>query len=267
MMNLNNKRHLYHILERSPWPLLVSLSVFLLVSGLVCFMHRIEYGALLLCIGLFSLLFSMYVWWRDVIREATYRGDHTIIVQRGLKIGFGLFLISEIMFFFGFFWAFFACSLSPSIFLGAIWPPTNIKPLNPIGVPLLNTVILLLSGFAITWVHYSILTRKHEEAIIGFIVTIFLAILFTGLQINEYFVAPFNISDGVYGSSFFCLTGLHGFHVIIGSIFIIVCFIRFLLGHFTSKHHIGFELATWYWHFVDIVWIFLFAFVYVWGGW
>jgi len=262
-----NNRHLYHILERSPWPLAVSLSVFLLVSGVVSFMHRVEYGALLLLIGLFSLFYSMYVWWRDIVREATYRGDHTIIVQRGLKIGFILFTGSEVMFFLGFFWAYFASSLSPSIFLGAVWPPINIHPLNPWGVPVLNTVILLLSGISITWAHFSILSNKYDEGVMAFCITIFLAIVFTGLQVGEYFMAPFNISDSVYGSAFYSLTGLHGLHVIIGTIFISVSFARFLLGHFTSSHHIGFELASWYWHFVDVVWLFLFVFIYIWGSW
>jgi cytochrome c oxidase subunit 3 len=246
---------------------MVSLNVFLVVSGLVCFMHRVQYGALLLLIGLISLLISMYVWWRDVIRESTYKGEHTLIVQRGLKYGFILFLMSEIMFFFGFFWAFFASSLSPSIFIGGVWPPVNINPLNPWGVPLLNTAILLLSGLSITWVHFSILAKNYNDAIFGFVVTLFLAVLFTSLQISEYLVAPFNISDSVYGSAFYSLTGLHGFHVIIGTILITVCFIRFLLGHFTAKHHIGFELASWYWHFVDVVRLFLFVFVYIWGSW
>lgn len=264
---LNNKRHLYHILERSPWPLVVSISVFLLLSGVLSYMHRIQYGGILFILGILALLFSMYIWWRDVIRESTYKGDHTIIVQRGLKIGFILFIISEIMFFFGFFRAYFASSLTPSIFLGSVWPPVNIQPLNPWGVPFLNTAILLLSGFSITWVHFSILSKKYDEAIIGFFITLTLAIVFTGLQINEYLNSPFNISDSVYGSAFYSLTGLHGFHVVIGTIFISVCFGRFLLGHFTPLHHIGFELASWYWHFVDVVWLFLFAFIYIWGSW
>lgn len=264
---MTNKRHLYHILERSPWPLAVAVSVFILVSGVASFMHRIEYGAILLMIGLVSLIYSMYLWWRDVIREATFRGDHTIIVQRGLKIGFILFTGSEVMFFFGFFWAYFASSLSPSIFLGAVWPPVNINPLNPFGVPLLNTVILLLSGVSITWAHFSILSKKYDEGIVAFCITLFLAVVFTSLQFSEYLIAPFNISDSVYGSAFYSLTGLHGLHVIIGTIFISVSFARFLLGHFTASHHIGFELASWYWHFVDVVWPFLFVFVYIWGSW
>lgn len=261
------KRHLYHILEKSPWPFLLSLSVFFVVSGFACYMHRIEYGFFLFLLGFFSFICCITVWWRDVIRESTYKGEHTIVVQRGLKYGFMLFIASEVMFFFGFFRAFFASSLTPSIFIGAIWPPVNINSLNPWGIPLLNTVILLLSGFSITWAHFSLLTNKYINAIYAFLITIILAIVFTCMQISEYFNAPFNISDSVYGSVFFSLTGLHGIHVIIGTFFIVVCFIRFLFGHFTSTHHLGFEMASWYWHFVDVVWLFLFVFVYIWGNW
>lgn len=267
MENFLKKRHLYHILEESPWPFFVSLSIFILVSGIACYMHRVEYGGMLLLLGLFLIIFSTYFWWRDVIRESTYKGEHTLIVQRGLKLGFFLFIISEIMFFLGFFWAFFASSMSPSIFLGAIWPPVNIHTLNPLGVPFLNTSILILSGFSITWTHYNIISKQYDNAIIGFCTTLSLALLFTLLQIGEYLEAPFNITDGIYGSVFYSLTGLHGLHVIIGTIFIGVCFVRFIFGHFTPIHHIGFELASWYWHFVDIVWLFLFAFVYIWGNW
>jgi len=165
-----------------------------------------------------------------------------------------------------FFELFFHSSLSPSVFLGLIWPPVNIIVLNPWSIPLLNTVILLLSGLSITWVHFGLIAGKYMQVYYGFLVTLFLAVLFTGLQVGEYMNAPFNITDSVYGSSFFSLTGLHGLHVVIGSIFIFVCFIRFLKFHFTTKHHLGFEFASWYWHFVDVVWLFLFVFVYIWSS-
>lgn len=209
----------------------------------------------------------MSIWWRDIIRESTYQGNHTLIVQIGLKIGFILFICSEIVFFGGFFWAFFHLSLSPSILLGAVWPPVNIISLNPYGIPMLNTVILLLSGFSITWVHFSLILGDYDSVNLGFFITLSLAILFTFLQISEYLMSPFNISDSVYGSVFFSLTGLHGLHVIIGSIFIAVCYYRFFNNEFTIKHHLGFEFATWYWHFVDVVWLFLYIFVYIWGNW
>jgi len=261
------KTQLYHIVHVSHLLLSTSVGVLLITSGFVCYMHRVVNGMFLVILGLSILILSLFVWWRDVIRESTYQGNHTLIVQRGLKIGFVLFICSEVVFFGGFFWAFFHSSLSPSVLLGAVWPPVNITGLNAFGVPMLNTAILLLSGFSITWVHFSIISGNAIEANYGFLVTLFLAILFTLLQLGEYMTSPFNISDSVYGSAFFSLTGLHGLHVIIGSIFIAVCYFRFLNNHFTVKHHLGFEFASWYWHFVDVVWLFLYAFVYLWGNW
>ena len=261
------KKHLYHLVDRSPWPFTTSMGALFLTSGLVCYIHRIQYGLFVFLLGLLILVMSVYVWWRDVVRESTYQGNHTLIVQRGLKLGFILFIVSEVAFFGGFFWAFFHSSLSPSVLLGGVWPPVNITPLNPWGVPLLNTAILLLSGLAITWVHFSIIYGDADSANNGFIVTILLALAFTALQIGEYLTAPFNISDSVFGSAFYSLTGLHGAHVIIGTIFISVCYYRFLNAHFTTKHHLGFEFASWYWHFVDVVWLFLYVFVYIWGTW
>jgi len=261
------KTHLYHIVDVSPWPLSTSIGALLLTSGFVCYMHRVTNGMFLFLLGLFIFVLSLFVWWRDVVRESTYQGNHTLIVQRGLKIGFILFICSEVVFFGGFFWAFFHSSLSPSILLGAVWPPVNIVGLNAFGVPMLNTAILLLSGFSITWVHFALIYGNAIEANYGFLVTLALAIFFTILQIGEYLTSPFNISDSVYGAAFFSLTGLHGFHVIVGSIFILVCYIRFLNNEFTVKHHLGFEFASWYWHFVDVVWLFLYAFVYLWGNW
>jgi len=261
------KRHLYHLVDKSPWPILSASSVFLAMIGFACYMHRIEYGYLIFCIGLSTLIYVLINWWKDVIRESTYQGNHSLIVQKGLKMGFIFFIASEVMFFAGFFWAFFHSSLSPSVLLGAIWPPVNIVPLSPWGVPMLNTAILLLSGFSITWVHFAIISGLFNLAFYGFVVTLVLAITFTALQIGEYLNAPFNISDSVFGTVFYSLTGLHGLHVIIGSIFIFVCFLRFLNIHFTTNHHLGFEFASWYWHFVDVVWLFLYVFVYIWGSW
>lgn len=258
---------MYHLVDRSPWPILGSLAAFFLTSGFVLYMHRIEHGFYVFSMGLLMLILVLIVWWRDVIRESTYQGNHTLIVQRGIKIGFILFLVTEIMFFSGFFWAFFHSSLSPSVFVGSVWPPVNVVFLNPWGVPMLNTVILLLSGCSITWAHFSIISGNYINARNAFIITIILAFLFTLLQISEYLEAPFNISDSIYGTVFFSLTGLHGFHVIIGTIFILVCFYRLINLHYTTSHHIGFELASWYWHFVDVVWLFLYVFIYIWGSW
>ncbi|HEY4874958.1 MAG TPA: cytochrome c oxidase subunit 3, partial [Puia sp.] len=208
----------------------------------------------------------MSIWWRDVIREATFEGMHTRIVQRGLRLGFVLFIVSEVMFFFAFFWAFFHSSLAPTIQIGSIWPPAGIEVFNPFGIPFYNTYILLLSGVTITITHHAMINGDARIAKLNFLKTIFLACMFTSLQVFEYLEAPFTIADGIYGSTFYMATGFHGMHVIIGTIFIAVCFVRLIFSHFTKQHHIGFEAATWYWHFVDVVWLFLFVSIYWWGS-
>jgi cytochrome c oxidase subunit 3 len=267
-MVLKKKRinHGFHMVTRSPWPLFVSLSALFLTLGLTAYMHMYSGGGVLFGIGFVSLLAVLAFWWRDVIREATFEGKHTQIVQLNHKFGFVLFIVSEIMFFFAFFWAFFHSSLSPAIEIGCIWPPAGVIPFNPWKVPLLNTFILLLSGLTITVCHHSILLGEAMRCENFFFFTILLAVLFTLVQLYEYRTSAFSISDGVYGSTFFMATGFHGLHVLIGTIFITVCFIRALNGHFTKQHHVGFECAAWYWHFVDVVWLFLFVVVYWWGG-
>jgi cytochrome c oxidase subunit 3 len=211
------------------------------------------------------ILFLMYCWWRDVIREGTFEGQHTESVQTGLKWGVLLFILSEVMFFFAFFWAFFHSSFNPSPVIGGVWPPIFMTVLDPWKIPLLNTVILLTSGATITWAHHSIVWGSRKQASTALVVTIILAVIFTALQAFEYVTSPFNISDSVYGSTFFMATGFHGFHVFIGTCFIAVCLVRLLLNHFTREHHFGFEAAAWYWHFVDVVWLFLFLTIYWWG--
>jgi cytochrome c oxidase subunit 3 len=229
-------------------------------------MHGFEGGSLGLSFGILMIIYSMFVWWRDIIREATFEGHHTQVVQLGLRYGMILFIVSEIMFFFAFFWAFFHSSLAPTVEIGAVWPPKGIEVLNPWEVPFLNTVILLTSGAAVTWAHHAILAGERQQAINSLIVTIVLAVLFTGFQAAEYVEAPFTIADSVYGSTFFIATGFHGFHVFVGTVFLSVCLIRQIQNHFTRKHHFGFEAAAWYWHFVDVVWLFLFVAIYWWGG-
>jgi cytochrome c oxidase subunit 3 len=256
----------FHLVDPSPWPLLASLSAFNLTVGGVLYMHSYKFGGSILLIGFISLVLSSFLWWRDVIRESTFRGKHTKAVQNGLKNGMLLFIVSEVMFFFAFFWAFFACSLSPALSVGCIWPPTGIDVLNPWEIPLLNTGILLLSGATCTLAHYTILLGNRNKSLTSLGLTIFLGFLFSLLQLLEYYEANFNISDGIYGSVFFMTTGFHGFHVLIGSIFLGVCLIRLLKNHFTREHHVGFELAAWYWHFVDVVWLGLFVSLYWWGG-
>ncbi len=265
-----NKKNLYghgfHLVDPSPWPIISAFSALFLTVGGVFYMHGHMSDTFLWKYGLFMILFMMFVWWRDIIREGTYEGQHTKSVQTGLKIGMLLFIASEVMFFFAFFWAFFHSSLNPSIALGAVWPPAFLVTLNPWKVPLLNTLILLTSGASVTWAHHAIFMGSKKVVMQALTITIFLAIVFTLLQAFEYVTAPFNISDGVYGSTFYMATGFHGFHVFIGTCFLTVCLVRVYFNHFTRTHHFGFEAAAWYWHFVDVVWLFLFVTIYWWGG-
>lgn len=259
-----HQTHAYHIVNPSPWPLTGALSALLLTSGLVIWFHY--HSSILLSLGLLANILTIYQWWRDIIREGTYQGHHTPIVQKGLRYGIVLFIVSEVFFFAGFFWAFYHSSLAPTHDLGGCWPPTGIIPLNPLEVPLLNTSVLLASGVSITWAHHSLIEGKRNHINQALSITILLGLYFTILQASEYFETPFSISDGIYGSTFFIATGFHGLHVIIGSSFLIVCLLRQLKFHFTSKHHFGFEAAAWYWHFVDVVWLFLYVSIYWWGS-
>nr|QRZ02802.1 cytochrome c oxidase subunit III [Papio anubis] len=261
---MTHQLHAYHMVKPSPWPLTGALSAFLLTSGLIMWFHF--YSAALLTLSLLTNALTMYQWWRDIIRESTYQGHHTMPVQKSLRYGMTLFIISEVFFFAGFFWAFYHSSLAPTPRLGCHWPPTGITPLNPLEVPLLNTSVLLASGVTITWAHHSLMSGSRKQTIQALLITILLGTYFTLLQISEYFEAPFTISDGIYGSTFFIATGFHGLHVIIGSTFLLTCLIRQLFYHFTSSHHFGFEAATWYWHFVDVIWLFLYISIYWWGS-
>nr|YP_010439965.1 cytochrome c oxidase subunit III [Mastax latefasciata]UTD45011.1 cytochrome c oxidase subunit 3 [Mastax latefasciata] len=259
-----HSNHPYHLVDYSPWPLTGSLGTMILVSGLIKWFHQFNMN--LLMIGLLITLLTMIQWWRDVIREGTFQGLHTYNVTMGLRWGMILFITSEIFFFISFFWAFFHSSLSPAIELGMQWPPIGIKPFNPLQIPLLNTLILLTSGITVTWAHHSLMSNNYNETIKSLTLTVLLGIYFTILQAFEYIEAPFTISDSVYGSTFFMATGFHGLHVIIGTIFLLICLIRQYYNHFSQIHHFGFEAAAWYWHFVDVVWLFLYISIYWWGG-
>lgn len=259
-------KHSWHLVDPSPWPFVASISAFSITTGGVLFMHKYSGGAHLLLVGFSLLLLVMYVWWRDVVREATYEKNHTASVQRGLRLGMILFIISEVMFFFAFFWAFFHSSFSPVFNIGSVWPPKCVVPISAFGIPLTNTFFLLSSGATVTWAHHAILTRNKKHAIISLLFTVLLAVIFTLFQVVEYYEASFSISDSVFGSCFYMLTGFHGFHVFIGTCSLIVALIRIVLNHMTSNHHFGFESAAWYWHFVDVVWLILFVTVYWWGG-
>ncbi len=260
------QKHNFHMVDPSPWPLFASISSLFLTFGGVLYMHRYLLGFQIFIFGVLFLLTVFFFWWRDVIRESTFQGYHTTVVVKGLKLGVILFIVSEIMFFFGFFWAFFHSSLAPTIDIGSIWPPAGIISFDPWGIPFLNTSILLLSGVSITAAHHYLLMGKYDLTKEAFIITLILAVYFTLLQIFEYLEAPFNISDSVYGSVFFMATGFHGFHVFVGTVFIAVNFFRFLNLQLSKNHHVGFESAAWYWHFVDVVWIILFVVIYWWGG-
>jgi cytochrome c oxidase subunit 3 len=261
-----NPTHGYHLVDPSPWPFVGAISTLMTTIGAVMYMHSFIGGNILLSSGIIMIIVTMILWWRDIIREATFQGHHTHIVQKGLRYGMILFITSEVFFFIAFFWAFFHSSLAPSVELGAVWPPKGIEVLNPWEVPLLNTVILLSSGATVTWAHHAIISGDRFGAIIGLTLTVVLALIFTGLQGLEYFEAPFTIADGIYGSTFFIATGFHGLHVIIGTIFLTVCLVRLIKYHFTKHHHFGFEAAAWYFHFVDVVWLFLFVSIYWWGA-
>jgi len=265
-MNTNIKRHPFHIVDPSPWPFLGSISALGLTLGAVLYFHGFNKGELLLFSSFIHLLLVCYGWWRDVIDEATFQGCHTKKVQRGLRIGMILFIVSEAMFFFSLFWAFFHSSLAPVVEIACAWPPYGIRPLHTWGLPLTNTFTLLASAASITLSHRALMLHKYKQAKHSLVVTIELAICFTIFQYTEYIESEFCINDAVYGSVFFLLTGFHGLHVIIGTIFLFICYLRHCECHFTARRHLGFEMAIWYWHFVDVVWIFVFVFVYWWGN-
>nr|AYN50366.1 cytochrome c oxidase subunit 3 [Litostylus pudens] len=258
------KNHPYHLVDQSPWPLLGSLGVFTSMMGLIKWFHLQSPN--LLFLGFTIILLVMYQWWRDVVREATFQGLHTHKVTLGLRWGMILFITSEVFFFLAFFWAFLHSSLSPSVELGMNWPPKGIKPFNPLEIPLLNTLILLTSGLTVTWAHHSIMENDYYQSLQGLTLTVILGFYFSLLQLYEYMEAPFTIADSVYGSTFFMTTGLHGLHVLIGSTFLFICLMRLFFNHFSSIHHFGFEAAAWYWHFVDVVWLFLYILIYWWGS-
>ncbi len=261
---MKNLIHPFHIVEISPWPLLISLSILTRTSSLTILIHFKNFFPL--TINIIMIIILAHIWWKDIYRESSSQGKHSKKVIKGLKIGIILFILSETLFFIAFFWAYFHSTLNPNIELGAVWPPAFIEPLSPIKVPLLNTLILLYSGASVTWGHHSIIINKIKNAKISLIVTIILGLWFTIVQAIEYVETSFSIRDSIYGASFFILTGFHGLHVILGTTFLIINFIHLNKKLISKDHHIGFELAAWYWHFVDVVWLFLYFSVYWWGS-
>jgi len=285
MADAHKVNHDYHIIDPSPWPFIGAIGGLMMAIGGVAYMrwlHESEFAIAgvnianpwLLFIGLIVVLYTMYAWWNDTIKEA-HEGSHTQVVSIHLRYGMILFIASEVMFFVAWFWAFFDASLFPdeiqqvsrTAYTGGVWPPEGIEVLDPLHLPLFNTIILLLSGTTVTWAHHSLIHNERGMLKLMLALTVALGILFSCVQFYEYAVAPFAFKDSIYGSTFFMATGFHGFHVLVGTIFLIICLLRAMAGHFTPKQHFGFEAAAWYWHFVDVVWLFLFFAIYVWGSW
>ncbi len=272
-MSSHAVEHDYHLVNPSPWPLVGSAAALTLTLGIVIWMKGLfgipagsPWVALL---GMLGVIFTMFGWWSDVLREGR-EGDHTPVVELAMRYGMLLFIASEVMFFVGWFWMFFEGALFHDARLAAgvahgfeTWPPEGVKPFDPWHLPLVNTLILLLSGTTVTWAHHALLNNNRNGAKIGLLLTVLLGMSFTTFQAIEYSHAGFSFAGNLYGSTFFMATGFHGAHVIIGTIFLLVCLIRLMRGGFTPEHHFGLEAAAWYWHFVDVVWLFLFTFVYV----
>ncbi|MBX7526306.1 cytochrome c oxidase subunit 3 [Qipengyuania vesicularis] len=279
-----NVNHEYHILEPDIWPLIGSIAALTFTSGMVLYMHDMPSAHLVLGLGIAGLIATFFSWFSNIVKEAE-RGDHTPIVQLHMRYGMILFIASEVMFFVGWFWSFFDFALFPELLqynaedgttlslfgqtsaATATLVPEGMEVISAFGLPLLNTLILLCSGTTVTWAHHSLIHGDRDGLKKGLWLTIILGAIFTCIQAYEYAVAPFAFGGNTYSSAFYMATGFHGFHVLIGTIFLIVCLVRAYAGHFTPRQHFGFEAAAWYWHFVDVVWLFLFAVVYVWGGW
>jgi cytochrome c oxidase subunit 3 len=265
--------HDYHLVNPSPWPIVGAVSAFIMAVGGILFMRHVTVWVLL--IGAAGVLYTMFAWWSDVVREAQ-SGDHTPVVRMHHRYGMMLFIASEVMFFVAWFWAYFEGFFSHAdpdqpgriaAFGGTQWPPQGVELFNPFHLPLFNTLLLLTSGTTVTWAHHALIHGDRKGLRYGLMLTIVLGLSFTCVQVLEYSRAGFAYSGDLYGATFFMATGFHGFHVVIGTVFLIVCLLRANANQFTPRHHLGFEFAAWYWHFVDVVWLFLFASIYVWGSW
>lgn len=267
----SGKPHPYHLVRPSIWPLIGALAAGLLAVGAVAFMHDLEIiggkaGLKGVFTGLLAVLIVMFFWWKDVIYETVTEKVHNNITEIGMRYGMALFIASEVMFFVAFFWAFFNAALFPPEAIGFVWPPENIAVIPPFDLPFMMTMILLLSGCTVTWAHHAVLEGQSDQAVQALGLTVLLGIAFLCFQIFEYSHAAFGFTEGIYPSTFYMATGFHGFHVLVGTVFLFVCWLRARKGHFTPKNHFGFEAAAWYWHFVDVIWLFLFITIYWWGN-
>ena len=256
-------RQPYHLVHLRPWPLTSGLAAIALFAALGDWFHTKNLIPLLIALAL--IILNIYTWWRDIVREGTYIGKHTTAVVTGLKAGIIIFISSEAVFFLGFFWAFFHRRLAPAVEIGCSWPPIAVNPIDPFSVPLLNTAVLLSRGITVTWAHHALIENNEQDANAAIYITVFLGIYFTFLQAQEYKSATFSISDRIFGATFYVATGFHGLHVLIGTSALLVSFLRIKSAHFSQTHHFGFEASIWYWHFVDVIWIFLYICIYWWG--
>nr|AIS38195.1 cytochrome c oxidase subunit III [Brasilocerus sp. 2 DTA-2012] len=257
------KNNTFHLVYPSPWPIISGMMAISLSFGTINLFHN--YDSSLFMASLLNLLMIMMLWWRDIIRESTFQGLHTLKVSMNIRMGMLLFITSEVFLFMSLFWSFFFSSLSPNIELGMNWPPKEVMMFNPMQIPLLNTLILVSSGITVTWSHFSMINNNYYQTMISLLITIMLGMYFTILQGFEYMEAKFCMADSILGSTFFMTTGMHGMHVMIGNILLTTCLLRHMKNHFSSTHNVGFESAIWYWHFVDVVWLFLYISMYWWS--
>lgn len=260
---MNVASHPFHILDVSQHPITASCAALGVFTGMGLMMHGIVLGGYSVLGAGVILVIAAAIWWKDITKEGI-SGDHTKVVQTGIRLGVLIFIVSEVLFFFSFFWAYFHVALGPEMAIGGQWPPIGVQALSAYEVPLLNTAVLVSSGGSVTWAHHAIMRGDKKTAIMALMLTVGLGGIFTMLQAMEYFETSYTIADSVFGSVFFVATGFHGLHVIIGTIFLFVALGRLITNSLTKDHHVGFETAAWYWHFVDIVWLFLYTWVYWW---
>lgn len=262
-----SQRQPFHLVKPSPWPFITAISIFLILMQILSYFHNWNYLLTTFRNNIIIIIFfiTLILWFYDISDEAIYGGYHTKCVEKNLRLGFILFLVSETMFFFGFFWAFFHFALSPSIWIGAVWPPKSIVTISPWGLPFLNTILLIASGIIVSWSYRAFLSKK-SETIFALLHAIVFSVYFLIFQYCEYQRSLFNINDSVYGSTFYMLTGCHGLHVILGTAGLLIVCYRIYYYLLLKESHLSFEFASWYWHFVDVVWIFVFLFIYIWGA-
>nr|YP_010180064.1 cytochrome c oxidase subunit 3 [Saprochaete ingens]QUX32910.1 cytochrome c oxidase subunit 3 [Magnusiomyces ingens]QUX32932.1 cytochrome c oxidase subunit 3 [Saprochaete ingens] len=269
MLNMHRQQyqlHPFHLVENSPWPILTSFSMFGLAMNTALTSHGYIGNSWWVMLSMINVTYMLFLWFRDIISEGTYLGNHTLAVRNGMNLGFMLFMVSECMFFLGMFWAFGHSALNPTVELGGVWPPLGMEAIGPTELPLLNTMLLLSSGATLTYSHHYLINGNRWHALFGLFITVLLAVMFMMCQYIEYTTASFTMSDGVFGSVFYLGTGFHGFHVLMGMIMLSISYWRMWNYHSTNNHHLGFHTSVLYYHFVDVVWLILFMLVYWWGS-